>query len=1586
MKRFLLILITAFPFTANAQLKLKLKSGTYDVKEGSFLQIQSNSPTYGVAIWNHTVSVEDKKALADLGIELYHYLPENAFEVRLPAGITAEDLQKAGLTSFTAWTPEMKLDGPLSKGDIPSWATLNNEYIAVQFLTSEEFTTLPSFIKQVELVFDGWYSAILKLDNLKKLAQQENVLFIQAIEEPGSIENFNSRSSSRVAYMQSYGDYTGENVVVAVGDDGDIGPHDDFKGRLTSLAGNSNGDHGDHVAGTVFSAGNIDPDGAGSATGASMIYYDYPQNLSNIDTDYNLYDIRVTNSSYSNGCNAGYTSYAQQVDKDIIDNDALMHVFSAGNNNGSNCGYGAGSQWGNITGGHKQGKNVVATANITYLDAIASSSSRGPAADGRIKPDLAAIGTNVYSTIDGHTYGYKTGTSMAAPGVAGFFTVLHGAFDQHQGYTASGGLLKAIAMNTAEDLGNNGPDFIFGYGRVNARRAIRTIQDTAWFIGSASLNGSYNFTIGVPPGAKELRAMLYWTDPEGSTSASQALVNNLDFTVTDITNSTTYQPWVLNPAPNNVTLNNLAVRGTDSLNNAEQVTITNPSVGDYQLNVSATNVPQGPQTYYVVYYIEMEEVVLTYPHTNEALVPGATVVRWDGSVNGLTWEFSPNGGATWNTLNLTPITGQGMANWNVPNVATDAAYLRVIKNNDTSSIGPMTIMPQVNGLAIDWVCPDSLKVTIDPVTTATDYTAYILGAKYMDSVFTAASNSMIIPYVVTSDTWISASANFNGSEGKRAYAVNLPSGILNCPLRRDLQLEEVINPQFVSSCQGNSIEVAVQIRNPSTSSIDTLPVAYSFLGSIVRDTVFAMIAPYADTTFVFSNPIYWSGTTNGSIKVWTELSGDMNSQNDTIIQTITYLNSALYSLPYLQDFNSYSNCATTRNCGTTTCNLAGDWTNLTNGFEDGIDWRTHNGGTASSGTGPSSGFGNSGKYLYLEASGSCNFEEAILYSPCIDLSAAYAPELEFAYHMYGSDMGTLIVDIFDGKSWSTLLNHSGDKGNSWQVETVDLSAYVGDTILIRFTGITGDGYQSDLAIDNISIEDNVGTPISDFYVSTSSPCVNTNVTLIDQSLKNPASWTWNITPANYTYVNGTSANSQNPEIIFNSIGSYSITLITTNSFGSDTTIKVNEIIINPLPRLPIVETFTNSILTDFIINNVDNGPTWTKGDVDGPTGVKSAAMYMDYFNYNSPGTTDGLLSPKFSISGYTKPALMFDISYAPYNANNFDKLAVIVSSDCGNTFDTLYLKEGANLATMPATNSTFVPSSSSDWRTDTISLAHLSSNQVQFEFIGICGYGNNLYLDNIRVIDIGGTASTANLNLPSIICEDEPFLFSLISTDTTVQGEFGLNRLGSSVVTTFNGMGTHSSTLTTPLDYHLEYVYYNASTFVADSALLKPGPKLQPQFSLSSAGNLKYNFLDATIPSPSAWLWDFGDGNTSTTQNPHHTYAQGGSYTVSLTVTTECGVGSTSTVFNNIDVNENAMTQVVFYPNPTEGQLNISSLKPGGKATIEIYSAIGTCLQRSTYAQLEETIVVDLSTLPQGLYTLKVTSSSGIISQNITKI
>ena len=147
---------------------------------------------------------------------------------------------------------------------------------------------------------------------------------------------------------------------------------------------------------------------------------------------------------------------------------------------------------------------------------------------------------------------------------------------------------------------------------------------------------------------------------------------------------------------------------------------------------------------------------------------------------------------------------------------------------------------------------------------------------------------------------------------------------------------------------------------------------------------------------------------------------------------------------------------------------------------DDIDWRTNSGSTASSGTGPSSGTGGSGKYLYLEASGNCEFQEALLYTPCIDLAGSIAPELRFAYHMNGPNQGSLEVAIFNGSSWSILFTQTGNQGNNWNNVAIDISSYTGDTVLFRFKGITGDNYQSDLAIDAIEVEDNIGIPVVDF--------------------------------------------------------------------------------------------------------------------------------------------------------------------------------------------------------------------------------------------------------------------------------------------------------------------------------------------------------------------------------------------------------------------------------------------------------------------------------------------------------------------------
>ncbi|MDG1526826.1 MAG: S8 family serine peptidase [Schleiferiaceae bacterium] len=1580
MVRFLVFLLTFTSFAAQAQLKVQLKSGTYHIAEGTFKQLSNTQATYGVGLWDRVVLAEDKKALTDLGVELGHYLPKNAFEVKIPAGVTIAQLRDAGLSAFVKWTPRMKLDGPLAIGDWPEWAVLNNGHVAIQFKTTENWKA-PAYVSQVMDLDDEWHTAVLKPELLTQLSENNDVLFIQAIEEPGTPENFNSRAAARTSYIQGQTPFDGSNVVVGLGDDGDIGPHADYKGRLTSLAGNSIGDHGDHVAGTIFGAGNIDPTGEGNAPGATMIYYDYPSNLSNIDAHYASYGIRVTNSSYSNGCNAGYTFYAQQMDKDVRDNAALIHVFSAGNSNGSNCGYGAGTQWGNVTGGHKQGKNVIATANITSTDAIAPSSSRGPAADGRIKPDLAAVGTNVYSTIDSHTYGNKTGTSMSAPGVAGYFAVLHNAFDELQQDTAEAGLLKAIAMNTADDLGNPGPDFIYGYGRVNAHKALKVIQDTQFLSSSITTNDTLTYTISIPTGVNKFSAMLYWTDKEASTSASKALVNNLDFEVTDLTGATTYQPWVLDPTPNTTTLLYGATRGVDTLNNVEQVTLDAPNSGDYRFTVYGTNIPQGPQTFYIVYAMDIEKNPISFPHKDAKLVPGANYVRWNGAAS-LTWEYSTDSMSTWTSVGLSATGGNRVANWNVPNVATKNAFLRNIQGTDTAIAGPFIILNAPNNLNLDWACPDSIKISFSPVTGATDYTAYILGTTYMDSVYSGTVTSMIIPYQPVNGTWLSVSGGINNVQGRRAYAVQLPSGTNACPLPRDGGISALLSPQFITSCQNPVQQVSITVTNPSAQVLDTLPVAMTFGTTTVRDTFYGSLASYADTSFTFATPIVWSGTNTQTLKIWSELSGDQNSLNDTVVQSINYYNSSLYGLPFTQNFDSFSNCGTTTNCGGTVCSLGGDFINLTNGSDDDIDWRTNSGSTASSGTGPSSGTGGSGKYLYLEASGNCEFQEALLYTPCIDLAGSIAPELRFAYHMNGPNQGSLEVAIFNGSSWSILFTQTGNQGNNWNNVAIDISSYTGDTVLFRFKGITGDNYQSDLAIDAIEVEDNIGIPVVDFAAVTNTPCLNTGVVLEDLSSKSPTSWNWSITPSSHSFINGTSSSSQNPEVSFSAYGAYTITLIASNAYGADTLVLANAVTVSPLPSLPFVETWTGNGSVAFTTENPDGSTSWTKGEVTGPTGAKSEVMYMNYFNYSTVGAEDGLLSEKFDINGYN-PVLYFDVSYAPYSSAYSDSLVVEVSTDCGASFTRVYAKDGTSLATTANSQSQFIPGGSTDWRTDSVALSNSNGDFIQFRIKGIGGYGNNLYIDNIRVIS-SGTPATATLNV-SPICEDTPFSFDLSSSDTTLNGVFTLNRQGSSLLSTYQGMGAHAATLNIATDYDLEYAYYNAYTFVADSAVLVPGPKLDADFALQNTSGFTYQFTDQSTPAPTAWFWDFGDGTTSTAQNPVHTFAANGPTTVKLVVTTDCGLDSIIVPFTNIGLEEDGAAALVVYPNPTSGLVHIQPRAAQGKVMMQIIGMNGALIEESVFTASTERITLDLGAYAGGFYQIKVTTDNYVQNVKITK-
>jgi photosystem II stability/assembly factor-like uncharacterized protein len=147
----------------------------------------------------------------------------------------------------------------------------------------------------------------------------------------------------------------------------------------------------------------------------------------------------------------------------------------------------------------------------------------------------------------------------------------------------------------------------------------------------------------------------------------------------------------------------------------------------------------------------------------------------------------------------------------------------------------------------------------------------------------------------------------------------------------------------------------------------------------------------------------------------------------------------------------------------------GNW--VQNG-EDDIDWTRQSGGTASSGTGPSAAEDGT-FYAYVEVSDP-NFpdKDAILESPCFDLTGLDNPVLNFSYHMKGANLGRLEVDAsFEGVTWIplTTLDESRD---SWQNTSINLREFKdGEAFRLRFWATSGDSWDGDICIDHIQIFD-----------------------------------------------------------------------------------------------------------------------------------------------------------------------------------------------------------------------------------------------------------------------------------------------------------------------------------------------------------------------------------------------------------------------------------------------------------------------------------------------------------------------------------
>ncbi len=899
----------------------------------------SPSSDYMAVQFNELPTVADWSVLKEAGVELEQYLGGNAFllfyDKSSPALLRLIEAGK--LRAAFRLTAQQRMTGSLYLKNYPAHAVKASNTIDVTLTLGKKvthdaqklgelFTAYAAAIQliNVKMLDAGIVTVRVPQDKLTDLVATNSwILFAAPVLPQAKEVNSQNRAALGAAYLSRSGGLglDGTGISICIGDGGAI-DHADFRSRTVQWSGYSSSFHANHVAGTLVGAGVLDPRGMGMAPKATLVSEYYEGAIINTPQYITNYQTSLTNNSWGSSLDmcsdyGDYTAESNYLDLQIEAgaNDQILHVFAAGNSGSNTCsplptGYHTTFEaW-------QAAKNNLVVANMQANGTIASTSSRGPVADGRIKPEIAAIGTNTYSTLPTETYGFNNGTSMASPAVTGTLALIQQRYKQTHGSTPiNAALLKALVLNTADDYGNAAPDYTFGYGSLNARRAVAAMDANNYFAGSSTTGSSANHSITVPTDAKQLRVLLYWADKAAAANVSTALVNNLNLTVNGV------NPWILDP--NNPSA--LATQGIDNLNNVEQVTIDNPTAGSYTATVTGAAVPMGTQPYYIVYEVLMPTVQLTFPNGEDKLDTNeAQLIRWeayDDDTNTFTLEYSTDGGTTWTVIDNAIVATARQYAWTTPNgIASAQCRMRITRNstaNTDMSDADFTIIG-VPVLSYLKECPTYLQVNWTAVAGATSYE--VLQINTQTEAITSLTTTASLGYLVeglstTAATYITVRALAAGVTGRRALSTaQIASGAGCAPTTydNDMGLEGItapLNGRLNTSTALPSVQnISYRIRSrDNVTYTGTGTISYQINGGATVSSAVTVTALTAGSsqiksitmpTNTFSTPgIY-------TVVLTLTMPGDNRLGNNVLTTTIIHANNQPVTLPFTESFES----------------------------------------------------------------------------------------------------------------------------------------------------------------------------------------------------------------------------------------------------------------------------------------------------------------------------------------------------------------------------------------------------------------------------------------------------------------------------------------------------------------------------------------------------------------------------------------------------------------------------------------------------------------------------------------------------------
>ncbi|MEZ2336483.1 S8 family serine peptidase [Mucilaginibacter sp. RCC_168] len=721
------------------------------------------------------------------------------------------------------------------------------------------------------------------------------------------------------------------NNKLAIWDGGSVyTAHQEFAGKsITIKDGASVLDHTTHVAGTMIARGVYAPAKGMAFNAATLQSYDYNNdvaemsaaasglllsnhsygdeagwNFNDSDNRWEWYGLPGDSVDYTFGF---YDTRAQSWDKIAYNAPYYLIVESAGNSRSSNgpavgadyYGYKSKTDQTLVDKGPRpagisdnNGYDIISTTgnakNILTVGAInplpygpstrqgissAFFSSWGPTDDGRIKPDIVGNGVNVLSVGVTNPTAYLTlsGTSMAAPNITGSLYLLQEYYAQkNNGAFMRAATLKGLVCQTAFDAGNVGPDYIYGWGLLDMKKATQAITDngTKSLISENSLQQGQKQTFNiVASGNDVLAATISWTDPEGTPNAdgeinnrTPKLINDLDIKISDGT--TTYNAWILNPdAPSAP-----ATTGDNIRDNIEQVYIPNTTPGkSYTITVSHKGtLKQGPQAY---------SLIVTGAG-GTAYCASAPLSNADSRIDNLKLS----------NINNTPAAG----------CKSYSDYTNLTVQLEQAKTYPLSITLGTCGgnfnkaakVFVDWngngiFDNDELAATTTVISATGTLSANIT---VPGSVIPGNYSLMRVVLTETSDpTTITACGSYAKGETQDYRVQFLQTSI-------DAGVVAIVNPGSSGSCSA-SAPITIRLKNFGSAPISNIPVTVTITAPDNTKTTYtenytATLQPLVEDNFTFSQQFNAVAGATYTITATSNLASDPVVSNNTVTATV----------------------------------------------------------------------------------------------------------------------------------------------------------------------------------------------------------------------------------------------------------------------------------------------------------------------------------------------------------------------------------------------------------------------------------------------------------------------------------------------------------------------------------------------------------------------------------------------------------------------------------------------------------------------------------------------------------------------------